>query len=62
MFKENKLNIVIRCNMKIGNYSDVSLNLNNSNYQPYYKHDNEILYIHKDSDQPPSIQTNAYID
>ena len=48
--------------MKIVNYSDVSLNLNNSNYKPYHKHDNKILYVHKNSDQPPSIQTNAHID
>ena len=41
--------------MKIVNYLDVSLNLNNSNYKPYHKPDNEILYIHKDSNHPPSI-------
>ena len=41
--------------MKIVNYSEVSLNLNNSNYKPYHKPDNEILYIHTDSDHPPNI-------
>ena len=41
--------------MKIVNYLDVSLNLNNSNYKRYHKPDNEILYIHKDSNHPPSI-------
>ena len=41
--------------MKIVNYLDVSLNLNNSNYKPYQKPDNEILYIHKDSNHPSSI-------
>ena len=40
--------------MKIVNYLDVPINLNNSNYQPYHKRDNEILYIHKDSNHPPS--------
>ena len=55
IFKENKLDIVIQCNMKIVNYLDVSLNLNNSNYKPYHKPDNEILYTHKDSNHPPSI-------
>ena len=29
--------------------------LNNSNYKPYHKPNNEILYIHKDSNHPPSI-------
>ena len=35
IFKENKLDIVIKCNMKLVNYLDVTLNLNNSNYKPY---------------------------
>ena len=46
IFKENKLDILIQCNMKRINYLGVSLNLNNSNYKPYHKPDNEILYIH----------------
>ena len=29
--------------------------LNNSNYKPYHKPDNKILYIHKDSNYPLSI-------
>ena len=41
--------------MKLVNYLDVTLNLNNSNYKPYHKPDNEILYIHKDSNHPLSI-------
>ena len=55
LFKENKLDIVIECSMEIVNYLDVSINLNNSNYKPYHKPDNEVLYIHKDSNHPPSI-------
>ena len=41
--------------MKIVNYLDVSLNLNNSNYKPLHKPDNEILYIYKDSNHPLKI-------
>ena len=41
--------------MKMVNYLDVSLSLNNSNYQPYHKPDNEILYIHKDSNHSSNI-------
>ena len=59
IFKENKLDIIIQCNMKIVNYVDVSFNLNNSNYKPYHKPDNEILYIDKDSNHPPSIIKQA---
>ena len=55
IFKENKLDIVIKCNMKLVNYLDVTLKLNNLNYKPYHKPDNEILNIHKDSNHPLSI-------
>ena len=41
--------------MKIVNYLDVSFNLDNSNYKPYHKPDNEMLYIHKYSNYRPSI-------
>ena len=64
IFKENKLDIVFQWSMKIVNYLDVSFNLNNSNYKSYQKPDNETLYIHKDSNQPPSIlkQISALIE
>ena len=52
IFKENKLDIVIKRNMKLVNYLDVTLNLNNSNYKPYHKPDNEILHIYKNSNNP----------
>ena len=55
MFKENKLDTVIQCNMKLVNYLDVTLNLNNSNYKPYQKSDSKISYTHKDSNHPFSI-------
>ena len=41
--------------MKLVNYLDVTLNLNNLNYKPYQKPDNEISYIHKNSYHSPSI-------
>ena len=34
LFKENQLDIVIQCNMKMVNYLDVTLNLENSAYRP----------------------------
>ena len=34
---------------------DISLNSNNWNYNPYYKPDNQIVHIHKDSNHPPNI-------
>ena len=34
LFKENQFDIVIQCNMKMVNYLDVTLNLENSAYRP----------------------------
>ena len=64
IFKENKLNIVIQCNVKIVNYLYVSLNLNNSNCMPHHKPDNKIFYTHKDSNHPRNIikhPTKSYL-
>ena len=55
IFKENHLDITINCNMKIVNYLDVTLNLNDGSYQPFHKPNDEILYIHSESNHPPSI-------
>ena len=55
IFKELGLDITIRCNMKIVNYLDVTFNLNDGTYKPYTKPNNEIKYIHKDSNHLPSI-------
>ena len=41
--------------MKIVNYLDVTLNLNDGSYRPYKKPNEETNYIHVNSDQPPSI-------
>ena len=36
-------------------FSFADFRLNSWNYKPYHKPDNKILYIHKDSNHPPSI-------
>ena len=41
--------------MKIVNYLDVTLNLNDGSYRPYKKPNEETNYIHVNSDHPPSI-------
>ena len=45
--KENELDIIIQYNMKMVNYLDVTLNLENSTYCPCQKENNQIKYIHK---------------
>ena len=55
LFKEHNLDIVIQCNLKIVNYLDVTFNLENSTYRPFQKENNEVKYIHIESNHPPSI-------
>ena len=51
-FWENDLTIVIKCNLKIGDYLHVTLNLLNSTYKPLSK-------PKKESNHPPSIITQV---
>ena len=55
LFKNNHLNITIQCNLKIANYLDVTINLSNATYRPFCKPNNDIAYIHKESNHTPSI-------
>ena len=55
LFKEKDLDIIIQCNLKITNYLDITLNLNDGSYRPYRKPNEETNYIHISSDHPPSI-------
>ena len=55
IFKEHGLDIIIQCNMEIVNYLDVTFNLNDGNYKPYTKPNNEIKHIHKNSNHPLSV-------
>ena len=53
LFKEKDLDIIIQCNLKITNYLDITLNLNDGLCRPYRKPNEETNYIHINSDQPP---------
>ena len=55
IFKDLDLSITIECNKKIVNFLDVTLNLNTGKYYPYKKTNDEVKYIHKDSNHPPNI-------
>ena len=55
IFKEHGLDIVIQCNMKIVDYLDITMNLNNGTYKPFRKEGEDTNYIHRDSDHPPNI-------
>ena len=55
IFKENHLDIVISCNMKVVNYLDVTMYLGDGTYRLYHKPNDEIMYIHSESNHPPAI-------
>jgi hypothetical protein len=55
IFKDNGLEIVIQCNLKITNFLDATLNLTDGTYKPYRKPDDETNYVHVESDHPPTI-------
>ena len=55
IFKRNGLNITIDVNLKVVDFLDVTLNLNNKSYYPFRKPNNKPLYINKNSNYPPQI-------
>ena len=55
IFREKGLEIIIKCNLKVTDYLDVTLNLTDGTYKPYRKPDDETNYVHVESDHPPII-------
>ena len=55
---EFKLSITSETNLKIVNFLDVTLNLDNGNHEPYNKPNNNPLYININSNHPPNIIKN----
>jgi len=55
LFKNNGLEIIAQCNMKIVNFLDITLNLTDSTFRPYHKDGNETNYVHVKSNHPPCI-------
>ena len=53
--KEKYLDIFIQCNLKITNYLDITLNLNDGSYRPYRKPNEGNNYSDINSDHPLSI-------
>ena len=54
-FKEYDLEITAKNNLKIVNYLDVTFNLKDSTFKPYHKPDDQIQYIHTESNHPQNI-------
>ena len=54
LFQEYDLEITAKSKKKIVNYLDVTLNLKDDTFRPYHKPDDQIQYIHTESNQPPN--------
>ena len=50
--------ITIETNLKIVNFLDITLNLNNGKVYPYRKPNDKPVYVHSLSDHPPAIINN----
>ena len=55
IFKKHGLNITVECNLQITDFLDVIFDLQTGKYYPNRKVNNELLYIHKQSNHPLSI-------
>ena len=55
IFRKNNLNIIVKCNLKIVDHLDVTLNLADGLYKPFHKPNSEINYIYRESNHPPTI-------
>jgi len=53
--RKNGLKITIDTNLKQVNFLDVTLSLSDSKFWPYRKENDNLLYIHKYSNHPPTI-------
>jgi len=58
LFQSHDLKITIAVNIKTTNYLDVTLDLVKKRHTPYSKPNNIPLYVHKESNPPPSILKN----
>ena len=56
LFKDSGLNITIESNMSTVNFLDVTFNLEAAKYRPYKKPNDQLLYIHKESNHPPTVK------
>ena len=58
IFNQHKLKLTIEANKKSVNFLDVTFNLNANTYSPYAKPSNTTLYVHKNSNHPPTVIKN----
>ena len=54
-FKDKGLQLIIKGNLKIVDYLNVTLNLNDGTYRTFHKPNGETTYIYAESDHPLKI-------
>ena len=55
IFKQHKLDITVSTGMKTVDYLDIEFDLKHESFKPFKKPNYEPLYVHKDSNHPPSV-------
>ena len=55
IFKAEGLRVTAETNLRIVDFLDVTLNLDNGKYSPFHKPNNTPLYVHTQSNHPPKI-------
>ena len=55
LFQQHDLKLIIKCNLKIVDFLDVTLYLTDFTYKLYHKSNDEICYIYKESNHSSSI-------
>ena len=55
VFMKEDLTITIEANLQVLDFLDVTLDLTTGEYRPYTKPNNVPLYVHKESNHPPSV-------
>ena len=58
VFRSNRLEITVDANKKRVKFLDVEFDLENDTFKPYIKENDVPLYVHKNSNHPPSITKN----
>ena len=55
IFKNNGLSVTVKTNFKTADFLDIHFDLMKEIYQPYKKPNDDVLYINKNSNHPPTI-------
>ena len=58
IFARSNLKITVESNKKVVNFLDVTLDLNTGKFKPYTKPLSTPLYVHSQSNHPPSVLKN----